>query len=121
MDKNNLKKMEVFSADFNPLKAPWCSFSWTVWGGKQSSRLQRPISAARVRVKAVLSGSQQCDLAEMPPAHPASATQAGDCSLGQQPGVTCLSTHSHTAAGSGEAKGCSFPATQQSQLALPCH
>lgn len=32
---------------------------------------------------------------------------------------TCLYLHSHTAPGSREAKGCSGPATQQSQFALP--
>lgn len=29
--------MEAFSADFNSLKTQWCSCSWTVWGGNQSS------------------------------------------------------------------------------------
>lgn len=112
--------MEAFSAGFNPLKTHWCSFSWTVWGWNQSSRLQQPISAADVRGEAVqgAASSVTWQQTEMPPAHPASAMQAGEHSSGQQCGVTSTPLTAMELQALQETKGA--PSQPHSNPSLPC-
>lgn len=103
MDKNELRKPQVFSADFKPLKIQWCSFSWTVWGGNPSSGCSDPA----VQLLQGAASRVTWHNPELPPG----TTAAGSSTVSSfaLPGTQLQAL---------QKPRCSFPAPQQSQL--PC-